>query len=110
MVYEKEELGDYFVIIEKQYGEGDTAEIEIKRGPFQGFIFQYLQVKINVEDEDNEEVRVQFEYHIIEQSFILSTQQKVEFETLLGDIIVFIVINKTVEEDTETNNSRTNNT
>ena len=74
--------------------EANTICIEITKGDFQGVIYHYETASV-VECTDRFGARVKFSYNIDDYldnfDLTLLEDRKKEFETLLGDILVYTV-------------------
>jgi len=90
--------------------ENDTSPIRLIQGKFINFVYKYGAVKVGSFEEDD--VPVTFEYDLLEAptSYITEDEdaEKIEFENLIGDILVDIIINS--KDVKETNGNRNNNT
>jgi hypothetical protein len=81
--------------------EKDTARVMICDGKYEAFLYKYGVVKVEEISEDDG-AALTFEYDLIEAPEDYQTEdedaEKIEFETLIGDILVDIVT-KAAEED-----------
>ena len=95
-------MNKYEIIFDDEYKDEDTAKIRILDGKYKDLVYHYNYVSFN-----EESVNLQFEYDIDEtpeglEVDKLKSEDRKEFETVLGDILVDIVESK--------NENRTDNT
>ena len=95
-------MNKYKIIFDDEYKDEDTAKIRILDGKYKDLVYHYNYVSFN-----EESVNLQFEYDIDEtpeglEVDKLKSEDRKEFETVLGDILVDIVESK--------NDNRTDNT
>ncbi len=95
-------MNKYEIIFDDDYKDEDTAKIKILDGKYKDLVYHYNYVSFN-----EESVNLQFEYDIDEtpeglEVDKLKSEDRKEFETVLGDILVDIVETK--------NENRTDNT
>jgi hypothetical protein len=95
-------MNKYKIIFDDEYKDEDTAKIRILDGKYKDLVYHYNYVSFN-----EESVNLQFEYDIDEtpeglEVDKLKSEDRKEFETVLGDILVDIVESK--------NENRTDNT
>ena len=95
-------MNKYKIIFDDEYKDEDTAKIRILDGKYKDLVYHYNYVSFN-----EESVNLQFEYDIDEtpeglEVDKLKSEDRKEFEIVLGDILVDIVESK--------NENRTDNT
>ncbi len=95
-------MNKYEIIFDDDYKDEDTAKIKILDGKYKDLVYHYNYVSFN-----EESVNLQFEYDIDEtpeglEVDKLESEDRKEFEIVLGDILVDIVETK--------NENRTDNT
>jgi len=95
-------MNKYEIIFDDEYKDEDTAKIRILDGKYKDLVYHYNYVSFN-----EESVNLQFEYDIDEtpeglEVDKLESEDRKEFEIVLGDILVDIVESK--------NENRTDNT
>ena len=95
-------MNKYKIIFDDEYKDEDTAKIIILDGKYKDLVYHYNYVSFN-----EESVNLQFEYDIDEtpeglEVDKLESEDRKEFEIVLGDILVDIVESK--------NENRTDNT
>lgn len=95
-------MNKYKIIFDDEYKDEDTAKIRILDGKYKDLVYHYNYVSFN-----EESVNLQFEYDIDEtpeglEVDKLESEDRKEFEIVLGDILVDIVESK--------NENRTDNT
>lgn len=82
----------------------DTSRVMIEEGPFESFVYSYGVVSIG-EVGDNDGATLKFDYTLLQAptDYDVSDEQRaqIDFETLIGDILVDIIANKegTTEEN-----------
>ena len=87
-------MNKYKIIFDDEYKDEDTAKIRILDGKYKDLVYHYNYVSFN-----EESVNLQFEYDIDEtpeglEVDKLKSEDRKEFETVLGDILVDIVESK----------------
>lgn len=85
----------------------DTALVRITEGKFTNFVYQYLEVGVNDEEEDGS-LPVKFSYSLKQapESYTYEDEEadKKEFETIIGDILYDIVVNSNKVREASGNN------
>ena len=86
----------------EQPDEKNTAHVMICDGKYEAFVYKYGVVKMEEISEDDG-AALSFEYELIEapEDYQIENEdaEKMEFETLIGDILVDIVTKAANEED-----------
>ena len=85
----------YKVLYDEEYTDEETLKIELQDGKWTGVVYHYNVISIK---EDKDQTELSFTYDIDSvPSHIdtdkLSPKDKQDFETLLGDIVIDIVLN-----------------
>tara|TARA_B100000519_G_C13853659_1_gene255453 strand:+ start:147 stop:449 length:303 start_codon:yes stop_codon:yes gene_type:complete len=89
-------------VLHDEYKDEDLARIKLTSDKWNGIIYHYHTVQF-VHEEDDEAV-LKFDYDIVESPAgmdvdSLTEEDHTEFETLLGDILVEIITEVTVDEN-----------
>lgn len=100
-----------YEVLFDEYTDEKLARIKLTEGKYSGIIYHYNTVKFL--EEDGDDAILQFEYDVVSTPEgldvdALTTEDKREFENLVGDILTDI-ISKTVE-GMESNENRGNDT
>ena len=100
-------LHDHYEILWDDHKNEDLARIKIIQGKWDGLIYNYTTVSFD--EQESEEAILHFEYDVEKTPSgididSLTEEDKISFETLLGDILVEIITEGT------TNADRANNT
>lgn len=100
-----------------EQGDKDAlCPIMITEGPFEGFVYQYGVVKVEeIEDNNDEGAKLSFDYQLIEvphdyQVTEDEDEEKVQFETVIGDILTDIITNYDVDDGYDVNDDRETDT
>ena len=97
---EKSLKNKYKILVDEEPDESGTTIIEVLDERYAGVRYTYGKV-MNPEPE-GDGIRLSFEYDIVEMPESVDVKQGIEeFETLLGDILVHIIISQ--EGTTDTN-------
>lgn len=97
-----------------EHGDKEAlCPIMITEGAFEGFVYQYGVVKVEEIDED-ESAKLSFDYQLIEVPFDYEVgdedEEKVQFETVIGDILADIIANTPVDYGHDVNDDRETDT
>ena len=94
-----------------QRSDTTNACIHIKEGKFKDFVYRYGTIQIGEEDEEKQDLPVNFDYELLEAptSYEVDDEdvEKDEFEQTIGDILYDIFINQ-YGETVEANGNRNN--
>jgi len=96
-----------YVVLEQTTPES-TAEVMITEGKFEGFVYTYGVIKVNEDETGQGILSYNYELKSAPEDFVIvdeEAEQK-EFEILIGDILVDIVMQQT-ENDIVHRNSDT---
>jgi len=87
----------------EQPDEKSTARVLITEGKFEAFCYSYGTISISEAEDDTGDGVLTFQYDLIEapEDYQVEDEdaEKIEFETLVGDILVDIVTKAANEED-----------
>ena len=97
-----------------EHGDKEAlCPIMITEGAFEGFVYQYGVVKVEEIGED-ESAKLSFDYQLIEVPFDYEVgdeeEEKVQFETVIGDILADIIANTPVDYGHDVNDDRETDT
>lgn len=104
------EIEEYFTLIARlDEDENPTQQLNvlIEKGPFKGCVIEYGKMQMQSSDDDEEEVRMMFEYNIVKvpdelKNVKFTDEQGEEFEVLVGNILMTL-LHKTYNDNQEDN-------
>ncbi len=96
----------YKILVDEEPDEYGTSIIEIVEGKYTGVRYTYGKVTSPIAEE-NGSMRLSFEYDIVEMPEGIDEQSSIEeFETVLGDILVHLIVSKEAEPQNNDNINR----
>jgi hypothetical protein len=91
----------YEVLDSPDQEDGGTARVMICEGPFEAFVYRYGAIKFLEEDDDPATLQFDYDLESAPEDYISvdEEKEKVDFETLVGDILVDIITKAIDKQD-----------
>ena len=96
-------LPRYEILDSPDQEQGGTAQVMICEGPYEAFVYRYGKISIDEYENEEDGAQLQFDYELesapADYQVDDEDKEKVDFEHLIGDILVDIISKAVDKQD-----------